>query len=199
MNIFFLDKNPKLAAQMQCDKHVVKMILETAQMLSTAHRILDGHETKIKTTNSQAIWNWLVPEARSQFTPKMRKWFAHPDQHMDDVLYAATHINHPSNIWVRENSENYNWLYCHFIWLCSEYTKRYNKTHMTDKKLTHMLIMHPKNITTGCVATKPPLAMPDEFKSDDVVKSYKDYYISKQKSFKMTWTNSKTPEWFKVA
>ena len=38
MNIFFLDKDPKTAAQMQCDKHVVKMVLETAQMLSTAAR-----------------------------------------------------------------------------------------------------------------------------------------------------------------
>ena len=37
MNIFFLSKDPVKAAQLQCDKHVVKMILETAQMLSTAH------------------------------------------------------------------------------------------------------------------------------------------------------------------
>ena len=44
MNIFYLDKDPKIATQMHCDKHVVKMILETAQMLSTAHRVLDGDE-----------------------------------------------------------------------------------------------------------------------------------------------------------
>lgn len=42
MNIFYLDRNPKIAAEMHCDKHVVKMILESAQMLSTAHRVLDG-------------------------------------------------------------------------------------------------------------------------------------------------------------
>ena len=42
MNIFYLDKDPMIAAQMMCDKHVVKMILESAQMLSTAHRVLDG-------------------------------------------------------------------------------------------------------------------------------------------------------------
>jgi hypothetical protein len=41
MNIFILDKNPRVAAQMHCDKHCVKMILETAQMLSTAHRVYD--------------------------------------------------------------------------------------------------------------------------------------------------------------
>ena len=44
MNIFYLDKDPVIAAQMSCDKHVVKMILESAQMLSTAHRVLDGDE-----------------------------------------------------------------------------------------------------------------------------------------------------------
>ncbi len=44
MNIFILDKDPIISAQLQCDKHVVKMILESAQMLSTAHRVLDGDE-----------------------------------------------------------------------------------------------------------------------------------------------------------
>jgi len=44
MNIFYLDKDPVVAAQMHCNKHVVKMILESAQMLSTAHRVLDGDE-----------------------------------------------------------------------------------------------------------------------------------------------------------
>jgi hypothetical protein len=44
MNIFYLDRDPVIAAQMMCDKHVVKMILESAQMLSTAHRVLDGDE-----------------------------------------------------------------------------------------------------------------------------------------------------------
>jgi len=33
MNIFILDNNPKLAAQYHCDKHCVKMILESAQLL----------------------------------------------------------------------------------------------------------------------------------------------------------------------
>ena len=40
MNIFHLDVSPDLAARWLCDKHIPKMILETGQMLSTAHRIL---------------------------------------------------------------------------------------------------------------------------------------------------------------
>ena len=44
MNIFYLSTNTDECARYHCDKHVVKMILETAQMLSTAHRVLDGDE-----------------------------------------------------------------------------------------------------------------------------------------------------------
>ena len=47
MNIFFLHRNPKIAARMQCNKHVVKMVLETAQMLSTAARA-QGHDIGYK-------------------------------------------------------------------------------------------------------------------------------------------------------
>tara|TARA_A100000172_G_scaffold17395_2_gene9606 strand:+ start:99 stop:815 length:717 start_codon:yes stop_codon:yes gene_type:complete len=42
MNIFFLSTNPELAVLDHCDKHVVKMVLETTQMMCTAHRLLDG-------------------------------------------------------------------------------------------------------------------------------------------------------------
>ena len=43
MNIFVLDQNPSIAASMMCDKHVVKMIVESCQLLSTAHHVLDGY------------------------------------------------------------------------------------------------------------------------------------------------------------
>ena len=42
MNIFYLDPNPQIAAELHCDKHVVKMVIEYGQLLSTAHRMLDG-------------------------------------------------------------------------------------------------------------------------------------------------------------
>lgn len=45
MNIFYLHRDPRVAARYHNDKHVVKMILESAQMLSTAHRELDGDDT----------------------------------------------------------------------------------------------------------------------------------------------------------
>ena len=47
MNIFHLHKVPKVCARYHCDKHVVKMILETAQMLSTAYRKHCGDDDKL--------------------------------------------------------------------------------------------------------------------------------------------------------
>ena len=44
MNIFYLHRDVDTCAEMHNDKHVVKMILEYAQLLSTAHRVLDGEE-----------------------------------------------------------------------------------------------------------------------------------------------------------
>ena len=50
MNIFYLDECPKKAAELQYNKHVVKMILESAQMLCTAHHVHgdpNDNETRI--------------------------------------------------------------------------------------------------------------------------------------------------------
>lgn len=59
MNIFYLDHDPVACARMHCDKHVVKMIVEYAQLMSTAHRVLDGNEQVYKPTHPKhpsAIW-----------------------------------------------------------------------------------------------------------------------------------------------
>lgn len=42
MNIFYLDRDVYQCAQFHVDKHVIKMILEYSQILSTTHRVLDG-------------------------------------------------------------------------------------------------------------------------------------------------------------
>ena len=44
MNRFILDEDPVNSALALCDSHVIKMILEEGQMLSTAHRFLDGND-----------------------------------------------------------------------------------------------------------------------------------------------------------
>lgn len=144
MNIFYLDKDPYIAAQAMTNKHVVKMILESAQLLSTAHHMLDGDGAKYK-----------------------------------DKIYKKTHYNHPSAVWVRQSQENYAWLYSHFLALSTEYTKRYDKIHMTYQKLCFYLQPFPKNLPVGKF-TQPPQAMPDLYKNYDSVHAYRMYYLNEK-------------------
>ena len=57
MNIFYLDADPVKAAKLQYNKHVVKMILESAQMLCTAHHIYGNEEQKLNVPYKEAHLN----------------------------------------------------------------------------------------------------------------------------------------------
>ena len=176
MNVFYLDSNPVIAAQMHNDKHVVKMIIEYAQLMSTAHRVLDGELYYGLTKNGRKIKRWKVGD------------------NMEGVLYKASHINHPSAIWARSSNNNYNWLYCLFCALCDEYTHRYGKVHMTDTKLRDVLKTPPMNIPVS-YKTQPPQAMPDDVKvQGDSISAYKNYYINYKSGFNK-YTKRKTPTW----
>ena len=56
MNIFVLSKNPQIAAHLHCDKHVVKMILETAQLLYSAHPVIPGGYKRTHVNHPCAVW-----------------------------------------------------------------------------------------------------------------------------------------------
>ena len=150
MNIFYLDECPIRAAQQQCDKHVVKMILESAQMLSTAHHEFGSER----------------------------------------AVYKSTHKNHPSTIWARECTANYNWLYVHMMALGMEYTRRYGKSHLTIQKCCDALLEPPEGMPECARHTPPPQCMPDEYKRYDAVEAYRLYYISKADTIDMRWTNA---------
>jgi len=70
MNIFILDENPVKCAEYHCDKHVVKMLLESAQMLCTVSWIYglsapyrpthQKHPCTLWVSTSLGNWNWLV-------------------------------------------------------------------------------------------------------------------------------------------
>ena len=139
MNIFYLHKDPVKAAQYQYNKHVVKMILESAQMLCTAHHYYGNG---------------------------------------DNVPYKPAHVNHPSTVWVRQNSRNYYWLYHHMLALGNEYKKRYGKKHLSITKCWEPLQYVPTGMPLGGPITQPPQAMPDEYKHEDSIIAYWQYYIN---------------------
>jgi hypothetical protein len=181
MNIFVLDDNPTYAAQMQCDKHVVKMIVESAQMLSTAHRMLDGIEERRPSKSGKT---------------NVKYWRFEDDR--EDVLYKAVHMGHPCTVWTMETESNYQWHYNHFVALCNEYRYRYGKVHMTDSKLRYILRNSPKNIPKGGL-TPFRLAMgsnPECVHPNEPVRSYREFYHTKQERFKMIWTRREKPQWW---
>jgi len=176
MNIFILDRDPYQAATQMCDKHVIKMIVESAQMLSTAHRVLDGRVTKRPSVSGKRVVNYYE---------------------LNDIretkVYRAAHVKHPCNIWIRQTTSNYFWLYNHFVALMAEYKLRFGKTHKCAE-LDETLSIPPYNLSEGDL-TPYPQAMPDECKSDDVVLAYRKYYNEYKSEF-AAWRKREVPSWF---
>lgn len=172
---------------MHNDKHVVKMILEYAQLLSTAHRVLDGTATVVLNSAGRKKTVYLLADNR------------------DAVMYSATHINHPSAVWVRQSNKNYVWLQNLLEELCLEYTHRYGKIHKVQYSgLSGALQRLPNNIPQGNF-TEPTPAMPDDCKvlkevhSDryvvDSLLSYRTYYIQ-NKTHLAKWKKREIPSWY---
>lgn len=153
------------------------MILESAQLLSTAHRIIDGSMYIDKTTKNRSVKRWFLIDSRQ------------------DVLYSATHTNHPSAIWTRQSVENYNWLVDHFFALGEEYTYRYNKTHKCFRGDLGYMLSSPPNDLRDFDMTEMPCAMPDEYKvSSDPLINYREYYRIGKKHLH-SWKNRTPPDW----
>jgi hypothetical protein len=180
MNIFYLDQNPKICAEMHNDKHCVKMIIEYAQLMSTAHRVLDGVEYFDKTANGRKIKRWRMED------PKL-----------EAGLMKASHVNHPSGVWVRASKENYIWLNRMWNYLLLEYTHRYGKRHACADRMD-VLYMWPENIP-DVPFTPPTPAMPNDVKvPGDSLASYRNYYIN-NKTHLANWKKREVPYWYKAA
>lgn len=161
MNIFYLDKDLDKNAEYHIDKHVTKMQLELAQLLSTAI-IIDRNLGYVPRKLDKVELGQLAPL---------------------DGCYKPTHPNHPCAIWVRSSLENYEytWLLCHA--LNQEALYRGYKDH----KSWHVAKNLPQPLEIeSCGFQKPALAMPDEYKSDCAVESYRTYYKNDKRDI-ATW------------
>lgn len=164
MNIFFLSLNPKDAAIQAIDKHVVKMILESAQMLYAAQWLNENNLNE------------------NPYTP-----------------YKIAHKNHPSTIWTRSSINNYNWLCELALAYCEEYKHRYStlenpKEHSTQKHIEWLYKNPP--MLPNLPFTEPPQCMPEQYKTENCIQAYRNYYIGEKISF-AKYTKREAPEWFK--
>jgi hypothetical protein len=208
MNIFYLDKDPKIAAQFHCDKHVVKMIIETAQMLSTAHwndKLLSMGKDVTDFKNQRSAWRFVIDsfatrrgvnisDLNNRDAIKLLK-SSFDYEHLPIYLkgYSPTHYNHPCAVWIREQSLHYVWTQKLAKNLCIEYTKRYHKTHKTES-IINIMASVPKNIgDTGWAS--PPQCMPVDCRGNDPVDAYRKYYINEKSRF-AKWKYTDPPKWW---
>jgi hypothetical protein len=176
MNIFVLSEVPRCAAQMLDDVRCRKMILESFQLLATAHRVLDGAPLQELSANGRKITRYHLKDgAIDLFIPK------------------STHINHPCNIWVRESSENYLWLYYYAWELLREFELRYGHPHSYMKYLDFFEKI-PKNIP---IKEMTPFVqcMPDKYKCEDSIKAYRNYFIGEKLSTAKWNYIRQEPQW----
>jgi hypothetical protein len=154
------------------------MVTESAQMLSTAHRILDG----VKTGNK-----------KPKFVLPGEEYDSASNTILQPVCYQVAHPSHPSTVWTMKCKENYDWHFQLFVEMAKEYTRRYGKIHACEQ-LIPFLKNSPKNIKAG-VFTPPTPAMPDKYIPSDVMQSYRDYYVSEKWRF-ARWKQREIPQWF---
>lgn len=112
-------------------------------------------------------------------------------------LYKVTHRNHPCTIWLRESKENFKYGIKLANAIISEYDYRYSKPdkYVRARQIIKFLNsielpLESKGLTTFA------LAMPEEYRCADVVKSYRIYY-NNEKRHLFNWKNRNKPYWIK--
>ena len=169
MNIFVTHPDPAISAKVLPDKHVVKMPLETCQMLSIVCSDKWGHGYGQLHKKDGSIYN----------TDK------------------GAFRNHPCTVWANESLINTWWLVAHGMALCQEYTHRYGKVHSCQSAIEEAASIIPlRKPTTPKSFT---FAGPDQFKYDktiDIFTAYKRYIASKPwAASNYLRDSSRKPDW----
>lgn len=161
MNIFVIDQNQYLCATYHTDTHVVKMPVETAQMLSFAYY-------------HPELWKGEIPDILMKF--------------------SKSHDNHPCSLWIRESLENFIWTCNLGIQLVKEFRYRFNPIkHQRCLDIFEWCLRNPPNLPSKCL-TPFALAMPDNFKVESDIESYRNLYRY-GKSDLHKWTKREKPQW----
>ena len=179
MNIFILDKDPAISASYHCDKHVVKMIVESLQILGSTHWFVNGIKTKSKISESGNkifdIWENFPRKDNGLIKP-----------------YGIGFMNHPCTKWARESIDNWEWLCSLTENLILQYENRYNKKSSASSILKWFMDNKPDIERKGLTSFYQ--AVPSEIKSDDAVHTYRLYYAGWKKRF-AKWKN-REPDWW---
>ena len=160
MNIFAIEGNVYTgeidwvaSAKSQDNYRVVKMILESCQILSTV-------------LNEQGV----------------------------DAPYRSFNPKHPSCLWAAESSDNFENLVKHCASMIDEYYERFGKIHKCKAVLKKIVDLYDARRFPTSKPTPIRMAMPEGYKTDNPVLSYRKYYASKPR---MRYPKDKIPSWFR--
>lgn len=178
MNVFLLSLNPKENVKYYCDKHVVKMIVESTQLLCASSFRSYSNISIFDTKDEKDMRLWNEWNISNNF-----------------MGYLPSHLKHPCTLWLIESLDN--WLYLKDLAYCliNEWCYRYRHSpleHPCKKVLDNLA--EPKLPALGL--TEPPQCMPEKYKiSNDVIMAYRNYYIGEKWKF-VKWTKRGIPDWW---
>lgn len=180
MNIFWLDYELDKAAEYHVAAHITKMPLEAAQLINTVYWVTKviGHVPRKITAEELEQLKQLKRDEKKLFP------------------YWYSYVNHPCNIWARSSLYNFEELLTYAFCIGDEFEYRRNgRKHSSILVIGDLLECYdlPKLPLTTEFEEKPQ-CMPDEYKCDDVVEAYRNYYRH-GKAHLHDWEQREAPEW----
>ena len=166
MNIFFLDKSPKLSAEYLCDSHALngKMATEMAQMMSNLYSL-------------ERLANSDCPRTA---TGNIRK---------------HSYPHHPCTKWIKSSLSNFQWGLEHALYICEERRYRTGKELNGTYEFLKWVKDTSNELTFAESAfTNPALAMPEQYINKDPVMAYRNYYRNEKKHL-LKYTKRNMPDW----
>ena len=127
-----------------------------------------------------------------------------PHDKINEKLYKMAHKNHPVTIWCRTSRTNFIWVLDLIDALHNEWKYRYGHPEKKIHKSYLVAMILRENIPSEEKFTEKgltpfALAMPNEYKTDDPIQSYRDYYMSTEKQKIATWKKKRgKPDWYRV-
>jgi hypothetical protein len=189
MNIFATHPDPSISARQHCDVHVIKMVTEAAQLLSSAHVIVDNNQVAYKKSHANhpcALW---IRESAENYRWAYEFYCSLLDEYesrFDKMHAAARHMNALSDVpsipslgitpFAQAMPEEFRHANPHFAYRrylrakLAEWGIRERKVRTTFTRRAVPLFLHN-------VATNIHIALPEPLSFNDIQEDLDDYTI----------------------
>lgn len=199
MNIFAFDKCPMQSALWLDDIRKNKMILESAQMLSTAVRLLIGTPIEVRVKHGSGVrlkQHWLLPEEDINEIGESVTLFSNL---FSDSIYKVAYANHPCTIWARQSRGNFKWLLSHMSHLFLQKHGDHRSARLIPmlEKYADEIPFTEEGLTEFANCARNQERGVDYSHYKDVHEAYRLYMNDrwKERNITLTWRWGEQPEW----